>query len=663
MSGSLEQQIADLRPGDHVCSIDEGPAEQLAVTAAFVKAGLARGQRCVHVADDRTLDEVRRALTAAGVDVTREQERGALWLLTPRDTYLRDGEFRPAVMLQFVRRLERQALEDGFSGLWGSGEMTWALGREPGCDRLIEYEALLDPMTELRRSVVLCQYDEALFGRPSIHDVLRAHSGGVLRADAAAAGAAAESGGGRDELYRFLMENTHDVVTLHDVEGHLVYQSPSVRRLLGWVPVSPEGGVHPDDLPAALEVWRRALTGERTVFAYRHAHADGSWRWLETSGSLVQFRGRPHLLAVTRDVTERSRAEEALRRSERVLREAEMLGRTGSSEYCVATKALFASEGCLRNYFGGGAGAGRQPEDFVGAIHPDDRGPTVRQWQQLLAEGGPRESEFRVVWPDGSVHVLSVRATVVRDVSGRPVRVFGTSLDITERKRSEMALRESAERLQHLSRRLFAVQEEERGHLARELHDEFGQLLTGLRLLLKPDGDAPAETVRARIEQARSIAEELLERVRALSFDLRPAALDQLGLLPALLTLGEWYTGQTGVRIDFKHQGVLGRFPPEVETAAYRVVQEALTNAARHAGVDRVAVRVWTRAEALRVQVEDRGRGFDAEAALAAPRSGGLAGMRERVLLLGGRLTIESRLGAGSQVTAELPLPEPEGPR
>ena len=137
---------------------------------------------------------------------------------------------------------------------------------------------------------------------------------------------------------------------------------------------------------------------------------------------------------------------------------------------------------------------------------------------------------------------------------------------------------------------------------------------------------------------------------------MRPADLDQLGLLPALLALFERYTAQTGVLVNFKHQGVEGRFAPQVETAAYRVVQEALTNAARHAGVAGVTVRVWTDADKLNLQVEDRGRGFDPEVALKAPRSSGLIGMQERIMLLGGRVTIESSPGSGTTITAELPL-------
>ena len=213
-----------------------------------------------------------------------------------------------------------------------------------------------------------------------------------------------------------------------------------------------------------------------------------------------------------------------------------------------------------------------------------------------------------------------------------------------------------SERLQALSRRLVEVQEAERGYLARELHDEIGQLLTGLHLMLNPNHDWTLAVARPRVEQARGIVAELLERVRGLSFDLRPSALDLLGLLPALLALFERFAEQTKIVVDFGHHGVETRLQPEVETTAYRIVQEALTNVARHAGVTSATVRVWATPDMLNLQIEDQGRGFDPYIALATPLSSGLAGMYERVKLLDGHLTIESRPQAGTQITAALPL-------
>jgi PAS domain S-box-containing protein len=240
----------------------------------------------------------------------------------------------------------------------------------------------------------------------------------------------------------------------------------------------------------------------------------------------------------------------------------------------------------------------------------------------------------------------------LRDAAGAIVGITCATLNVTARKRAEDQLREYAERQQTLSRRLLEVQEAERRHLARELHDEIGQQLTGLRLQVKQ------LTAGADPAAALTLLDGLLARVRDLSSDLRPDLLDQLGLLPALEWLLRRYTGQTGVAVDFKHAGLGGRFRPEVETAAYRIVQEALTNVARHAGVSTATVRLWAEGDALCIQVEDRGAGFDAASVPGGDAGCGLSGMQERVTLLNGELTVDSTPGAGTHLAARLPLKE-----
>ncbi|GAB4541046.1 MAG: GAF domain-containing protein [Anaerolineae bacterium] len=216
-------------------------------------------------------------------------------------------------------------------------------------------------------------------------------------------------------------------------------------------------------------------------------------------------------------------------------------------------------------------------------------------------------------------------------------------------------VRAGRERLKALSLQLVEVQEDERRHIARELHDEIGQLLTGLKLSLDMCTRLPADEARTYLDEARELVSELIARGRELSLDLRPAMLDDLGLLPALLWHFERYTTQTGVRVNFEHTGLERRFSPQVETAAYRIIQEALTNVARHAGVDEVTIRLWSDQETLRLHIEDRGVGFEPEAALAASASSGLAGMQERAALVGGHLAIESTPGAGTRLRAEMP--------
>jgi len=156
--------------------------------------------------------------------------------------------------------------------------------------------------------------------------------------------------------------------------------------------------------------------------------------------------------------------------------------------------------------------------------------------------------------------------------------------------------------------------------------------------------------------EAVDLINTLIKHVRSLSLELRPPMLDDLGLLIALDWHFKRYTKQTNVQVNFRHTPVLQRLPTLLETTIYRIVQEALTNVARHARVEEATVRLWVDHERAGVQVEDRGAGFDAETALAAPASTGLSGMRERAELLGGEFTLESKLGSGTRLTVELPL-------
>lgn len=213
-------------------------------------------------------------------------------------------------------------------------------------------------------------------------------------------------------------------------------------------------------------------------------------------------------------------------------------------------------------------------------------------------------------------------------------------------------------RLQSLSRRIAQVQEGERRHLARELHDEIGQLLTGVKLALEMTARFSSDSAKGALINVSAMVDNLLARVRVMSLNLRPAMLDDLGLLPALLWHLENYSSQTGVSVDFKHKGLGRRLRPELETAAYRIIQEALTNVAKHAGAKEAIVLVWIDGASLCLQVEDRGVGFEPGSSRTDQPTSGLSGMRERAVSLGGKFRLESSPEDGTVVFVVLPLDE-----
>jgi signal transduction histidine kinase len=238
---------------------------------------------------------------------------------------------------------------------------------------------------------------------------------------------------------------------------------------------------------------------------------------------------------------------------------------------------------------------------------------------------------------------------------GENSRIIGVAEDITDRKNAEGLLRTHAGQLQALSSRLIEARESERRFIARELHDEIGQQLTGLKLSLDMMQSSPSGVTGEQLHGLQVLAGELLERVRNLSLDLRPSMLDDLGLLPALTWHFNRYREQTGIRVVFNHSGMGKRFDAGIETVTYRVIQEALTNAARYAAVVDVAVSLIADDRAIHIAVTDEGKGFDPAEVLVRRQTMGLFGMRERVEAAGGDLMVTSAPGAGTLLIASIP--------
>ena len=213
-------------------------------------------------------------------------------------------------------------------------------------------------------------------------------------------------------------------------------------------------------------------------------------------------------------------------------------------------------------------------------------------------------------------------------------------------------LHEANESLRAMTRRVVEAQENERQAVARELHDEVGQALTGLTLLLTR---AARENEGESLKKARQVVGDLLERVRNLSVHLRPHVLDNLGLLPALRWHVKNYTQQTGLRIVLRIDGCEGlNIPPDAALTIFRVTQEVLTNVSRHANAQSVQIHLRGSTSELELSVEDNGRGFDVQS--VKPESAGLRNMRERVELTEGKFSIESEPGRGTNLCVKLPL-------
>lgn len=418
-----------------------------------------------------------------------------------------------------------------------------------------------------------------------------------------------------------------------------------------------------------FEIYGRvALTGVAERF---EAEAAALGHWYNAFAYRIGDAGEHRVAILFEEITARKRAEEALREGEeryrRIVEQA-------------VDHAIFTTDarGCIDTWPGGAEHVfGWSASEVIGksialTYTPEDRAARVPEQEMAIARAEGKAPNVR--WhqrKDGTRVFIEGMAYPRWGRDGVFQGVFKIGQDITARllaeerhREAEAALREEEERMREelaeqvaaatselrtLSRRLLTVQEEERRNLARELHDEIGQMLTGLNFQLAGITDANGSA----LHDAQATVEVLTEQVRQLSMNLRPGVLDAFGLLAALEWHIERFQQQTGIRIHLRHEQVPERFAPEVEIAVFRVFQEALTNIARHANTDFATVQLIVDDCLLTLVIRDTGRGFDARRPVL---STGLGGMRERVELLDGRLEIESTPDHGTTLIAEVPL-------
>ncbi len=456
------------------------------------------------------------------------------------------------------------------------------------------------------------------------------------------------------ELYRMMIESVTDLVTVVDASGRTIYASPSAEAQTGRTAEdlraqAPFAGIHPDDREAAVAAFQVGMaSGQPATLRYRNVGPDGRVRLLESHGrAAVGPDGRPYGIVTTRDVTEVAETERRLTASETRFRTIvhalpDVVSRLQDDGLVLDfhVPEVFATE------FPAASMIGRSLPDII----PPDLAEKYRDAMDRLRQSG------EAVWYDYEVAVDG--RTRYREVRMAPFgdgEVLSMLRDVTPLREHEAALERSRAELQALATHLQNVREEERTRLSREVHDVLGQQLTAIRLGIGwfgrhfPDHEA----AQARLDDVRQTIDETIRHVRQIAADLRPGVLDDFGLASAV----EWQAGRfeerTGVGCRIVVEGA-DEPPREVATAAFRVLQEALTNVARHAEAQSVTITLGLGPREARLVVADDGRGFDPTT--MRQRSLGLVGMRERAAALGGALAVRGEPGRGTVVECTLPV-------
>jgi len=473
-----------------------------------------------------------------------------------------------------------------------------------------------------------------------------------------------------EESFRQLFNEMQEGFAVHEmlwdeagkaVDYRFLSVNPAFERITGLDREEILGKTAREVLPGLEPIWierygKVARSGDETSFEAESADLGRHFHASVFSPERGQF-------AVTfSDITDRVDAERLRKENEARLKLAQQVGRVGLLDRDLVRDVEVWSDTTYEIL-------GLNPEDvepgpsaWLNSIHPDDRLKATRFLGQLLHGEDSKGEEYRVVHPNGEVRWVRGVARVFLNPEGSSViRILATVQDITSERAALDAVEASEARLRALAARLAKVREEERTSISRELHDEVGQTLTGLRMDLSMErSELPVEAVGQRERFTRLIenTDANIDFIRELSSRLRPPILDVMGLGPALEWQVDEHRARTKVRfhLDLPEGGPL--LPSEEGISLYRIAQEALTNIFRHAGASNVWVSLREEVASLSLMVEDDGVGVPVERA-GLPTSLGLLGMTERAMAISGDLVIEPREEGGTRVRVTLPFPIP----
>jgi PAS domain S-box-containing protein len=414
--------------------------------------------------------------------------------------------------------------------------------------------------------------------------------------------------------------------------------------------------VHPADRRRARKMGMEMLKGKRTSpFEYRIISRDGKTKWIMETMTYIPFRGSRAILGNSMDITEQIKARREM--AELKAFETSLLRAIPHAVIGLRNrKIIFANEG-VKSVFGW------SPEELVGLGIQSlySRGQDeeeVASWVYSILERQPTfNAEFPCWRKDGSEISCTMHAARIGE-SLKNKAIVVTFEDITARKSAERELERSHEQLRQLSAHLESVREKERTHIARELHDELGQLLTALNtdiILLNKQLPPNEKSLLSKTESMARLIEMTMSTVKRIYMDLRPGMLDHLGIADAIFWHAKEFQKRTGIICSVKIRPEDVSLDTDISTAVFRIFQETLTNVLRHADATGVKVNLRVFSGKLLLTVRDNGKGITQEQ-LSKPNSFGLLGMQERTFHLGGDVVISGEPGKGTVVKVTIPL-------
>ncbi|MEO8046059.1 MAG: PAS domain S-box protein [Nitrospirota bacterium] len=417
--------------------------------------------------------------------------------------------------------------------------------------------------------------------------------------------------------------------------------------------------LHPHDHEKTLKGFEMLLHGGTLAVEYRWQARSGEYRWFRDEAVLIRRSdGTPQeIVGLWTDVTTRKQASELIRRQSDIINQIQE-----------TVIAIDLGDRVMNWNRGAERMLGYSQEEALGKhisfIYPEeDREFLDREVLGPVKVKGTHQVEVRRLAKSGALRVAQLSLTLLRDDTDSPIGIIGYSMDITDRKHGEEALLNSRNQLAALAVRLESVREEERTRIALEVHDVLGQALTGLKLdvawvhkrITESIESARHAAVLARLDSARELLDSTIQSVRDIATTLRPGVLDEIGLEAAVEWQAQEFQHRTGIACDTTIRPRNMALSPEQSTALFRILQEILTNVARHAQATNVDIRLEQSGEQVVLQVGDNGKGISG-VEQSGPKAFGLLGMRLRAQQQGGSFDIQGTPGTGTTVTVTIPL-------